>query len=59
MIFEVSKLLPKNQITLPKEVRKALDVSIGDKVAFVETNEGLYVKKVDETAIRTFIIGSN
>lgn len=35
-------LSSKGQITIPAEVRKALDVEAGDRVEFVETAPGRY-----------------
>ena len=32
----------KGQITLPKEVRRKLGVETGDRVEFVETEEGMF-----------------
>ena len=35
-----SKITRHNQISIPVEVRKKLDVSIGDQVVFVEDKNG-------------------
>lgn len=51
LIFEVSKVLPKYQITLPKEVRENLNVSIGDRIILIETEEGFLLKKVNEQVV--------
>ena len=36
-----AKVMAKGQITIPKDVRKALGVESGDRVYFVVTNEGV------------------
>ena len=41
-IMELTKITSKGQITLPIEIRKALSLKDGDKVAFVENN-GQYI----------------
>lgn len=55
LIFEVSKILPKHQITLPKEVRESLNINIGDRVIFIETDEGFLLKKVDEAIVQKIV----
>lgn len=40
--MELAKITSKGQITLPINIRRALKLKDGDKVAFVETN-GQYV----------------
>jgi len=55
MLFELAKVLPKYQITLPKEVRDFLKVELGEQILFVETAEGLLVKRVDSNVIQTII----
>lgn len=51
MVMEVAKVLHKYQVTLPKEVREKLDLSIGDQVIFVETEHGLFVRKITSDLI--------
>ena len=38
-IVETAKVLPKGQITIPKDVRKALGVETGDRVMLVGDGE--------------------
>lgn len=40
--MELAKITGKGQITLPINIRRALNLKDGDKVAFIETN-GQYV----------------
>jgi AbrB family looped-hinge helix DNA binding protein len=55
MLFEVAKILPKHQITLPKEVRAALELEVGDQVVFIETHDGILMRRVDTKIINTII----
>lgn len=41
----------KNQITLNKEIRNALDISSGDKVYFYQTAHGFILKKAEDNNI--------
>lgn len=41
-IMELAKITSKGQITLPINIRKALNLRDGDKVAFIEKN-GQYI----------------
>ena len=41
-----AKLTSKGQLTLPREVRRALGVEPGDKVAFEVTSQGVTVQPV-------------
>ena len=42
----------KGQITLPKDVRRALGVGAGDRIAFIETSKGVFEVMVASTAVR-------
>ena len=53
MIVEMSKVLPKHQITIPKEVRESLQLEIGDRIIFVETEDGFVVRKMTPTLIES------
>lgn len=33
--IEQAKVMPKGQITIPKEIRKLLGINIGDRVSFI------------------------
>ena len=39
MLLEVAKVMPKGQITLPKEIRQKLSVETGDRVALIWDGE--------------------
>lgn len=43
--MSTAKITSKGQITLPLEVRKRLNLEVGDRVEFVELAEGGYVLK--------------
>ncbi len=38
----------KYQVTIPKEVRNALGIKVGDEVVFVRTKEGYVIKSLDD-----------
>jgi len=42
-----SKITSKNQITIPKEIRERLGVGEGDKLAFVEVDGEILIKKAE------------
>ncbi len=37
--IEQAKVLPKGQITIPKEIRKLLGLDIGDRVSFIVSGD--------------------
>ncbi|WP_281884178.1 AbrB/MazE/SpoVT family DNA-binding domain-containing protein [Paenibacillus sp. YYML68] len=43
--MDVAKVLIKYQVTLPKEVREKLAITIGERVIFIETEQGIMIKK--------------
>ncbi len=43
--MQVVKILPKGQITLPKNVRKKLNINIGDTLVIEETDDKIVLKK--------------
>lgn len=51
-----STLTRKGQATIPKEIRKELDVKAGDKVIFVRRNNHIAVESVD--SLITSLMGS-
>lgn len=55
MILEVSKVLPKHQITLPKEVREKLNVDVDERVIFIEFSQGFVLKKLTEEIVQLII----
>ena len=51
MIVEMAKILPKYQVTLPQEIRDKLKIEIGSKVLFIENENGIIIKRVDQSFI--------
>lgn len=43
--LKVSRLTSKGQVTVPKNIRKRLGLQEGDRVAFVEENDKIILKK--------------
>jgi len=39
VLLEVAKVMPKGQITLPKDIRQKLSVETGDRVALIWDND--------------------
>ncbi|MGF9713732.1 AbrB/MazE/SpoVT family DNA-binding domain-containing protein [Paenibacillus naphthalenovorans] len=56
MKIEVSKVLHKYQVTLPKGVREKLDLTIGEQVLFIKTEQGLIMKKVTPDLIEKIMM---
>lgn len=60
MHIEVSKVTSKGQITIPKFVREQLDLHEGDKIAFIEDEQGHFViTKSSSDALRNFFMNSS
>ena len=55
MDMEVSRVTSKGQITIPKAVRERLNLSEGDKVAFIEKDGNIVITKSSVTALREFL----
>jgi antitoxin PrlF len=47
LLKEISTITAKGQTTVPKSVRKALDVGYGDQIAFVVDENGVTVQRAD------------
>ncbi len=43
--MNVVKVLPKGQITLPKRIRKLLNINIGDSLIIEESNDKIILRK--------------
>jgi len=43
--MQTLKVLPKGQITLPKQVRKKLKIGVGDRLVIEEDEEKIVLKK--------------
>ena len=56
MDMEVSRVTSKGQITIPKGIRKRLNLDVGDKVAFIEDENGrIVILKSSAIALREFL----
>lgn len=55
MDMEVSRVTSKGQITIPKAIRKRLNLSEGDKVAFIEKDGNIVITKSSVIALREFL----
>ncbi|MHB8127209.1 MAG: AbrB/MazE/SpoVT family DNA-binding domain-containing protein [Desulfitobacteriaceae bacterium] len=53
--MEVSRVTSKGQITIPKAVRKRLNLTEGDKVAFIEKDGNIVITKSSVIALREFL----
>ena len=53
IMLEIAKLSEKGQLTLPIDVRKKLNLNSGDKVLFIETEDGkLVIDKADNISLK-------
>jgi AbrB family looped-hinge helix DNA binding protein len=41
----LAKILPKYQVTIPRDVRKAFDLKLGDRVLFLDVDGRLILRK--------------
>lgn len=55
MNMEVSRVTSKGQITIPKAVRERLNLTEGDKVAFIEKDGNIVITKSSIIALREFL----
>lgn len=53
MIEEFAKISSKGQVTIPVEIRRKLDLKKGDKIIFVESPDGIVMKK--SSALKEFL----
>lgn len=51
-----TRITEKGQTTIPKDLREKYDLEPGDEVMWVETDEGLVVKKRSRTAARGALV---
>lgn len=54
--FTTRSIGERGQVTLPKKVREKLMIEKGDKIAFIELEQGYLIKKVDEKKLRDFLL---
>jgi len=52
VIVENAKVLPKGQITLPKDIRKTLGIEEGDRVTFIQQGERVIMMNAAVYAMR-------
>jgi len=50
--MEVSRISSKGQVTIPKTIREVLNLSEGDRVAFIEENGKVVITKASLVALR-------
>jgi AbrB family looped-hinge helix DNA binding protein len=48
MAQSTTKVTSKYQVTIPKEVREALQIRKGDKIAFVPTQDGYAIRRAED-----------
>jgi len=56
-IVDVSPVSEKGQVTIPKEIRKILDVKPGDRVAFINDGTDIIVKKAKTRRLSEMLVG--
>lgn len=55
-MIDIASVGERGQVTLPKDIRDALGLKAGDKVAFVNLDGNYIIKKVDEASLRDFLL---
>jgi AbrB family looped-hinge helix DNA binding protein len=53
---ESTRVTRKGQATIPKELREKYDIEPGDEVVWIDTDEGIVVKKRTRTAARGLLV---
>lgn len=53
---ESTRVTEKGQATIPKELREKYDLRPGDEVVWIDTDEGIIVKKRTRTAGRGMLL---
>lgn len=56
MEIGVSSVTSKGQVTIPKDIRKALDVSEGDKVIFQADGDTVTLRKVQKDKLSEILM---
>lgn len=51
-----TRVTEKGQATIPKEIREKYDLAPGDEVVWVDTDEGIVVKKRTRTSGRGLLV---
>ena len=59
VLVENAKILPKGQVTIPRDIRRSLGLNEGDRVTFIQQNDmvivmnsSLYAMKMLQEAMR-------
>jgi len=55
-VAETTRVTEKGQATIPKRLREKYDLEPGDEVAWVETDDGIAVKKRTSAAARGMLV---
>jgi AbrB family looped-hinge helix DNA binding protein len=55
-VSESTRVTEKGQATIPKELREKYDLEPGDEVVWIDTDEGIVVKKRTRTAGRGLLL---
>ncbi len=53
---ESTRVTEKGQATIPKEIREKYDLDPGDEVVWIDTDEGIVVKKRTRTGARGLLV---
>ncbi|MDZ7702535.1 MAG: AbrB/MazE/SpoVT family DNA-binding domain-containing protein [Halobacteriales archaeon] len=53
---ESTRVTEKGQATIPKELREKYDLDPGDEVVWIDTDEGIVVKKRTRTEARGLLV---
>lgn len=53
---QATKVTEKGQATIPKELREKYDLEPGDEVIWMDTDEGIVVKKRTQTSGRGMLV---
>ena len=52
--MEIAKVTSNGQITIPADIRRRLNIRDGDKVLFLESNDGVLMLNSSVVALRQF-----
>jgi AbrB family looped-hinge helix DNA binding protein len=55
-VSESTRVTEKGQATIPKELREKYDLDPGDEVTWIDTDEGIIVKKRTRTGARGLLV---
>lgn len=53
---DTTRVTEKGQATIPKELREKYDLDPGDEVVWIDTDEGIVVKKRTRTGARGLLV---